>query len=392
MNNETILSKVSDLKPSSYNPRTISEKSAEGLSKSIASFGNISGIVFNVRTGNLVAGHQRVTQIKSLFGDCPIENGSIVTKTGERFSVRFVNWDLRKEKAANVAANASTITGEFNDSISDLLASIQTDSPEMYSDFNFGDIKYDSPGASVVEVETPPVPAKPKTKVGDLFELGGHRLLCGDSEKKKDVARLLGKDRNSIQLLLTDPPYGIGYGGSMKIGQAKHGWTQHKGGWDEKRPSKDAILAHCAVAIEGSIIWGGNYFTDILKPSMGWLVWDKGQREFSLADGELAWTSFNKALRVKTISRGAAMQDGKEHVTQKPIALFAWCIECADRNSKKEIKNIFDPYCGSGTSIIAAEQLDRFCFAIERDPGYCDVIINRWQDMTGEKAKRVKSC
>ena len=114
---------------------------------------------------------------------------------------------------------------------------------------------------------------------------------------------------------------------------------------------------------------------------MGWLVWDKGQREFSLADCELAWRSERKAARVLTLSRSKALQDGKEHPTQKPIALMVWCINQAD-----EPKQIYDPFLGSGTTLIAAEQLGCKCYGMEISPAYCDVIIKRWETLTGKKA------
>ena len=82
---------------------------------------------------------------------------------------------------------------------------------------------------------------------------------------------------------------------------------------------------------ENAIVWGGNYFADVLPPTMGWLVWNKMQRDFSLSDGELAWTSYEKALRICDISRGKALTDGKEHPTQKSLDLMRWCIDYADR-------------------------------------------------------------
>jgi DNA modification methylase len=106
---------------------------------------------------------------------------------------------------------------------------------------------------------------------------------------------------------------------------------------------------------------------------MGWLVWDKGQRDFSLADGELAWTSFDKALRIFTYARASALQDGKEHPTQKALALMEWCLNL--RASKSDI--IFDPFLGSGTTALASERLGRRWIGIEKEPKYCAIAQKR---------------
>ena len=123
-----------------------------------------------------------------------------------------------------------------------------------------------------------------------------------------------------------------------------------------------------ATSTEVAVLWGGNYFADVLPPTMGWLVWDKGQRDFSLADCELAWTSRQKAARVFDMSRASALQDGKVHPTQKPVKLMAWTIEQVTDRAL-----ILDPYLGSGTTLIAAEQLGRKCYGMEISPAYYNV-------------------
>ena len=135
------------------------------------------------------------------------------------------------------------------------------------------------------------------------------------------------------------------------------------------------------------IIWGGNYFADFLPPTMGWLVWDKGQRGFSLADGEMAWTSFNNAMRIKEYARAKANKEEKHHATQKPIEVIEWALEYADRHAKQKPKNVLDFFGGSGSTLIAAEKTGRNCYMMELDPKYCDVIVKRWEDFTGKKAE-----
>ncbi len=186
------------------------------------------------------------------------------------------------------------------------------------------------------------------------------------------------------ELCLTDPPYGIGAdkaaadaalsrikaAGKSKAGR---GWAYYgETSWDNRRPPKELfelILARSKT----QIIWGGNYFTDFLPPSMQWLVWDKGQRDFSLADCEFAWTSQNKAARVFTFPRALALQDGKEHPTQKPIELMSWCLD----QIKPKPKSVIDPFLGSGTTAISCVRRGIPFVGIEIDPGYFDIACRR---------------
>lgn len=235
---------------------------------------------------------------------------------------------------------------------------------------------YQDDAKEITEDEIPEPPADPITKPGDLWLLGDHRLLCGDSTKAEDVERLMAGAK--ADLLLTDPPYGINADRQHFEG---HGWVlREKTEWDKDRPSRAAIEHARSMASE-QIVWGGNYFTDYLPPSMGWLVWDKGQRDFSLADCELAWRSERKAARVFTYARAKSNREERHHPTQKPVGLMSWCIEQSD-----DPKTIYDPFCGSGTTLIAAEQLGRKCYGMEISPQYCDVIVKRWETLTGKKA------
>jgi DNA modification methylase len=221
--------------------------------------------------------------------------------------------------------------------------------------------------------------------LGDLFEIGEHRLLCGDSTDSNSLDKLLqGK---TPELLLTDPPYGIDYGNQLIKGKEfaektnKHGWRNFGNPeWDKSKPENGVLQYLCQIT-QNQIIWGGNYFTDDLPPTMGWLIWDKGQRGFSLADGEMAWTSFNNALRIKTYARALANQEEKNHPTQKPIEIISWCFEYADRHSKSTIKLVLDAYLGSGSTMVAAHQLKRKCYGMELDPKYCQVIVDRMKKL-----------
>lgn len=143
-------------------------------------------------------------------------------------------------------------------------------------------------------------------------------LYLGDC---REILPTLGK----VDAVVTDPPYGIN--AARDRNSQKNGWRDYDApGWDMERPSPE-VLGLVLAAARHVVMWGGNYFTESLPPSSKWLSWDKGQTEFSLADFELAWCSFAGAARRITYSRSLALQDGKEHPTQKPIGVMKWCID-----------------------------------------------------------------
>ncbi len=210
--------------------------------------------------------------------------------------------------------------------------------------------------------------------LGDLFEIGEHRLLCGDSTCSDSIDKLLqGK---TPELLLTDPPYGIGIDGQKesKSKNPKHNRKHHEfRGWDNERPEKSTFDYLLSIS-KNAIIWGGNYFADYLPASRGWIYWSKGQDGLTMSDGELAWTTENKPLRAITVNR--AELKGSVHPTQKPIKVINFCIEYANKP-----ETIFDAFCGSGTTMVAAHQLKRKCYGMELDPKYCQVIVDRMKKL-----------
>ena len=175
-----------------------------------------------------------------------------------------------------------------------------------------------------------------------------------------------------VDLVCTDPPYGIGADKAASKNEGKWGWTYYgETDWDASRPPPE-IFDLILKAGKEQIIWGGNYFTDLLPPTMQWLVWDKGQRDFSLADCEFAWSSQQRAARIFDYPRARALQDGKEHPTQKPIALMKWCIDMVPK-----VNSILDCFLGSGTTGVAAVQMGRDFIGIEREPKYFDIACRR---------------
>lgn len=181
----------------------------------------------------------------------------------------------------------------------------------------------------------------------------------------------------SFDLLLTDPKYGIGADAAAAKNKGNWGWKDYGAtNWDASR-TPAWLLQMAMTHATDAIIWGGNYFSDALPPRMGWLVWNKMQREFSLSDGELAWSSFEKALRIADISRAAALQDFKEHPTQKSLELMRWCLLYADRARGSPALTILDPFAGTGTTGRACKDLGRQCTLIEQDESYCEIAARK---------------
>jgi len=199
-------------------------------------------------------------------------------------------------------------------------------------------------------------------------------LYLGDC---REILPTLGK----VDAVVTDPPYGIDYGKRGSF-QALHGWRDLRENltWDVERPSAEVFNTIRACS-QTQIIWGGNYFSDLVPPSMQWLIWDKGQFDFSLADFEMAWSSQNKASRRIVYGRGKAVQDGKVHPTQKPIEVMRWCIEQLPDSAD----TILDPFMGSGTTGVAAVKLGRRFIGIEIEPKYFDIACRRIEEATKQR-------
>jgi len=198
----------------------------------------------------------------------------------------------------------------------------------------------------------------------EKVEIGDCTLYLGDC---LEILPTLSK----VDAVVTDPPYGIN--AARDRNSQKWGWKDYAAsGWDKARPAKETIMA-VVDAGKHSVVWGGNYFTDALAPSDKWFVWDKCQSEFSLADCELAWCSFPGAIRRISYPRSKALQDGKEHATQKPIEVMQWCIE----RLPKGCMSILDPFMGSGTTGVACVKLGRKFIGIEIEPKYFDIACKR---------------
>ena len=269
-----------------------------------------------------------------------------------------------------------------------------------YSDFDL-DIGDDIEEIEPEEVEVPEVPEEPKTKLGDIYQLGNHRLMCGDSTSKDDVNKLL--DGVKVDMVLTDPPYGINVvqgskiGGDKSFGKVGGGkivqsntYMSIKG--DDTTDTAEKSYQIMKDVSKNQIIFGGNYFTNFLQPKACWIVWDK-ENTGNFADVELAWTSFDKGAKLYRwlwnglCRKGDRKTEGvkRVHPTQKPVGLIGEILK--DFNEQNTILDLFG---GSGSTLMACEQLNRQCYMMEYEPHYVDVIIKRWEDYTGNKAIKLE--
>jgi len=194
------------------------------------------------------------------------------------------------------------------------------------------------------------------------YERDGIVIYHGDC---REILPTLGQ----VDLVLTDPPYGIG---GIWQGGVGHGWANsreqgvERNKWDAAAPSADTI-AQVLRASKEAILWGGNYFD--LPTSRGWLVWNKPERNFTLAEAELAWTSKDTIIRVFDANRSDV---DRVHPTQKPISLMRWCLEKFPNS-----QTVLDPFMGSGTTLRAAKDLGRNAIGIEIEERYCEIAAKR---------------
>jgi site-specific DNA-methyltransferase (adenine-specific) len=212
--------------------------------------------------------------------------------------------------------------------------------------------------------QTPPPSglASPSCSVSSLvpfYDRDGITIYHGDNRK---ILPLL----EDFDLLLTDPPYGLGEHGGACRTRGRPGYAKHENlGWD-KEPPAEWVLKMCIEKADTAMVWGGNYFG--LPPSMGWLYWRKLMGgDFS--DGELAWT--NRKAALKEFTKCPKGMD-KDHPCQKPLELIQWCISLAG-----DVQTILDPWAGSGTTGHAAKNLGKRCVMIEMEERYCEIAALR---------------
>jgi len=292
--------------------------------------------------------------------------------------------DLTPEqiKAFRLADNKVAEIAEWDDSM--LLSELEelTELEFDMTQFGFDDLNFVDETIEIVEDEFDgEPPEEPKSKLGDIYQLGRHRLMCGSSIDKKSVKTLA--DSNVMDLVFTDPPYGMNAVSKSGVLSKTYG-TDIMNDDNNDVAVESFILSQELFGNAKQVWWGANYYSHGLPDSECWIVWNKNNGGSDQTDAELAWTNFRSVVRMFTL---ASEKTNRVHPTQKPVKLIA------DIFNKFDKENIFDHvidlFGGSGSTLMACEQTNKTCYTMELDPKYVDVIIKRWEEFTGEKAKKI---
>ena len=364
------IKKLSELKPAPYNPRQSNAEQEKQLKSSLEKFGVVEPIIFNKQTGYIVGGHFRIRELKKL-GYKEIE-------------CVIVDLNESDEKELNIRLNANTGSWDWDE-----LAN-NWDS-ELLSDWGL-----EIPGfePTILEAEeddftSPEGGIETDIVLGDLFEIGEHRLLCGDSTDSDQVAKLM--EGKKADMVFTDPPYGIGY-------ESKGRKIQN----DERRDDFEEFLLNVFTTLdlfvkEGSPIYAASpigleqskYVNAWLWKYQSAIVWKKPSLNLSRFDyhpiheiihygwkegAAHKWYGDRKQTSVFEFEK---TKNNKEHPTMKPIGLIEYFLN----NSSVKNDIIIDVFLGSGSTMVASHQLKRKCYGMELDPKYCQVIIDRMKKL-----------
>jgi len=416
--------KVANLTPSDYNPRTITEEALAGLRASMGRFGLVQPVVWNRRTGRVVGGHQR---LKVLLADGVDQTNVVIVDLPES-----------EEKALNVALNSPAIAGTFTDELDALLAEIHAHEPDLFDELLLHELASSLLRDTLAGTEgltdpdqVPEPPDEATSLRGEIYQLGKHRLLCGDSGSPEDVDRLLGGMR--IHLVNSDPPYNVKVeprsNNAIAAGLSSFSGTTHHQKLDVTRhPEKakptgkmrakdrplendfisgeafDAMLTawfgNMARVLEpgrGFYIWGGyanlgNYPAPLKASGLYFsqaIVWDKQHpvltRKDMMGCFELCFYGWKEGAAHRYFGPPNATDlwhlkkvnpQSMVHLTEKPVELATRAMEYSSLPGE----NVLDLFGGSGSTLIGAEKIGRIAYLMEIDTPYCDVIRQRWAE------------
>ena len=382
--------KLDEIAPYKKNAKKHDKTQINNVAESIRQYGFVQPIVVD-KDGVIVIGHCRYEAAKALgMKDVPCVCVDDLTE--------------EQVKALRIVDNKSNESEWDFDLLADELPELDLSA----FDFDFG--IDDDEETEIVEDEVPEVDedAEPIAKLGDIWQLGRHRLMCGDSTNKADVELLMAG--NKADMVFTDPPYGMnldtdysGMKNNLDFAKSKNftgGKKYEQGKVDDFNPQMiDAVLS---IDAKEMFLWGADYFAELLpfKNDGSWIVWDKRangnddiEEDYSSdkmygSCFELCWSKNKHKRDIARVKWAGVFGTEQEfdhkryHPTQKPTKLAEWFL----KRYSKDGHIVIDLFGGSGSTLIACEQLNRTCYMMELDPKYCDVIIKRWETLTGEKA------
>lgn len=361
------------------NARTHSDKQVDQIAASMNEWGWTNPILVD-EAGMIIAGHGRVMAAKKLgYTEAPVMTAKGWTEAQKKAYVLADN-----QLALNAGWDASLLTNELKG-----LDELGFDMDLLGFD-NLADLMpVDGTEGLTDEDAVPDAPEVPVTVEGDVWLLGRHRLMCGDSTSIDAVEKLM--DGQRIDLVHTDPPYGIEEKGDRsKRGGITQGNNLKDFNDKTTDAAKDSFALCAAMNIPRQVWWGANYYSHAVPETANWLVWDKRVEEKQKdmnSDCELAWVKSKwSSVRIfrhlwKGLIKASEHGQRRVHPTQKPVALVEWVFDYY-----KDVSTVLDLFGGSGSTLIGAEKQSKSCYMMEFEPHYCDVIINRWQDFTGKEA------
>ncbi len=400
---------IEQVKPYTKNPRK-NDRAVDIVAKSIKEFGFRNPIILD-KNGEIIAGHTRLKAAEKLkLKEVPVIRAEDLTK--------------EQVKAFRIMDNKSSEKAEWNmDLLKGELIELQREDFRLeLTGFSFkelGGILETEVKEDIVEVGAyERAKSKTKIKQGEIYQLGNHRLMCGDSTIKEDVASLMGE--NKAILMVTDPPYGVNYDPKWRDEADKKGLLGNRyptRSLGEVKNDDRIDWSDAYSLFEGNImyVWhAGKYASEVAESIkkvdfdlINQIIWKKPH--FILSRGDYHWKHEPCWYAVRKGKPHNFMGDRSQttvwdiggmncfggskdkadertgHGTQKPLL----CMATPIKNNSTKGDGIYDPFGGSGTTLIACEQLKRKCFMMELDPVYCQVIIDRWKKLTGKKGVKL---
>jgi len=383
---------VETLIPYAKNARTHSDEQVAQIAGSIKEFGFNNPVLVD-KDNSVIAGHGRLMAARKLgMAKVPVVQLGHMTEAQRKAYVLADN---------RIALNSGWDTGMLSLELQDLkddidLSLLGFDPDELDALLN----PIEETEGLTDEDAVPNVPDEPKTKLGDIYILGNHRLMCGDSTSIDAVDKLM--DGKKADVVFTDPPYGMFLNADYSDMDSKfkgstggNKYDQVIGDNEDFSPELINTVFACFDYCKEIFLWGADYYAEHLpnKNNGSWVVWDKrGDESADKMYGSTFELCWSKARHKRMMARvkwagifGMEKEHDKKrvHPTQKPVELVAWFF---DYFSLKDKKNVVDLYGGSGSTLIASEKVGKNAFVMELDPKYCDVIVKRWEEFTGKKA------